>query len=55
MLMARRADVTASTSPLLRIGVLATAAPRASMLGKTMPTGARSASAAQNNEMMGKR
>ena len=36
VLMARRADVTASTSPLLLIGVLATAAPRASMLGKTI-------------------
>ena len=38
MLMARaRADATASTSPLLLIGVLAAVAPRASMLGKTIP------------------
>ena len=37
--MARLADVTASTSPLLLIGVLTAAAPRASMLGKTMPYG----------------
>ena len=32
-----RADATASTSPLLLIGVLAAVAPRASMLGKTIP------------------